>query len=356
MVTLPPGEDSTGECLSALRFASRASKVKVVAKISRFQDYEAMYKSALEKLKALETAGDSSSSKGHSEVGGRDQSIVHEQRKEIESLQSLLTNKEEKIDQQQMEIEQLKQQIKILQQAAISREPAHQTTSSTYSSSFVDIEAALENAKLEHHEAMEDMKKTLHAKLSASKATERKATTELMDLRDELSKEKAKRLTAMQELRELHEKHFRTEEELKERIVELLSELAERREEVADLEARCEQRDQIIIELQEKLSDSVTREQVQEMENLFLETVTNLSNRVNTLESSQPSASSAGTNSAVRGNVRLEPGGRVRANQGQPSGTGASSMKHSNSAGTVRPVQDQRQQQQQQQKPSGKLW
>ena len=35
IVNIPPGSDDTGEVLNALRFASRASKVKVAAKVMR---------------------------------------------------------------------------------------------------------------------------------------------------------------------------------------------------------------------------------------------------------------------------------------------------------------------------------
>jgi hypothetical protein len=67
IINLAPDPDSTGECLNALRFASRASKVKVVSKVARFVDYEVLYRAAqkeldgaqerlLENEKVLETA------------------------------------------------------------------------------------------------------------------------------------------------------------------------------------------------------------------------------------------------------------------------------------------------------------
>ena len=46
IVTIPPGCDDNGEALNALRFASRASKVKVAAKVMRFTDFEGMYNEA----------------------------------------------------------------------------------------------------------------------------------------------------------------------------------------------------------------------------------------------------------------------------------------------------------------------
>ena len=54
IVTIPPGCDDNGEALNALRFASRASKVKVAAKVMRFTDFEGMYNEAQRALDAVE--------------------------------------------------------------------------------------------------------------------------------------------------------------------------------------------------------------------------------------------------------------------------------------------------------------
>jgi kinesin family protein 5 len=50
IVTIPQGEDGTGEVLNALKFASRASKVKVAAKVLRFTDFEGLYNIAQKAL------------------------------------------------------------------------------------------------------------------------------------------------------------------------------------------------------------------------------------------------------------------------------------------------------------------
>jgi hypothetical protein len=54
VVTLAPGSDTAGESLSALRFASRASKVKVSATVTRVRDYEALYREARQRLKEFQ--------------------------------------------------------------------------------------------------------------------------------------------------------------------------------------------------------------------------------------------------------------------------------------------------------------
>lgn len=55
VVTLAPGTDTAGESLSALRFASRASKVSVKAHINQYKDYEALYREMKVKLKEFQS-------------------------------------------------------------------------------------------------------------------------------------------------------------------------------------------------------------------------------------------------------------------------------------------------------------
>ena len=43
IVNVAPGTDEQGEMLSALRFAARASKVQVRARVTRYVDYETLY-------------------------------------------------------------------------------------------------------------------------------------------------------------------------------------------------------------------------------------------------------------------------------------------------------------------------
>merc|ERR1711871_78747 len=50
IVNIYSGADSSGEVLRSLKFASRASKVEVIAKVSRYIDYEAMYFRAQQEL------------------------------------------------------------------------------------------------------------------------------------------------------------------------------------------------------------------------------------------------------------------------------------------------------------------
>jgi kinesin family member 5 len=50
IVNIAPGADENGDVLNSLKFASRAAKVKVVAKVARYIDYEALYYGAQKEL------------------------------------------------------------------------------------------------------------------------------------------------------------------------------------------------------------------------------------------------------------------------------------------------------------------
>ena len=96
VVTVVPGEDPHGETLNALRFASRASRVSVVAKISQHKNYEALYKETVSKLKTLE----------HLNVQNSGDAFVS--REEVR-------RRDEQLEKQRLEMDGLRQQLQALQ-------------------------------------------------------------------------------------------------------------------------------------------------------------------------------------------------------------------------------------------------
>lgn len=147
--------------------------------------------------------------------------------------------------------------------------------------------------------------------------------------------ERERNLSTMRMLRENTDRRGEEENLYKARIAELLSELSTLRDSNDDLQNQnesllaqlkvCQEKFQ---ELDTALFNSVSKAQVKEMESLFIETVTRLSDRVNLLEGKRPASNEGGStynsnNSAVASSsgaggsgsreVRIEPGGRIRA-------------------------------------------
>ena len=95
IVTIAPDADVASESLGALRFASRAAKVKVVAKVSQYQDYEAMYREMKDQF-------DSMSRQRKEE---RDGELFKD------SYVDIITCKDQIIEQRGLEIADLKRQL-----------------------------------------------------------------------------------------------------------------------------------------------------------------------------------------------------------------------------------------------------
>ena len=95
IVTIAPDADVASESLGALRFASRAAKVKVVAKVSQYQDYEAMYREMKDQFESM--------SRQRKEE--RDGELFKD------SYVDIITCKDQIIEQRGLEIADLKRQL-----------------------------------------------------------------------------------------------------------------------------------------------------------------------------------------------------------------------------------------------------
>jgi TolA-binding protein len=103
----------------------------------------------------------------------------------------------------------------------------------------------------------------------------------------------------------IQEKKIATENALRARVEDLLSELSDKRTQIDDLndtlsaaQARTTQAEKQLEASEQKMEEMVSKEQVKEMEALFLDTVSKLSSRVQSLEVQKTSAGAgAGSNS-----------------------------------------------------------
>lgn len=341
IVNVVPGEDATGETLNTLRFANRASKVKVVAKISKHRNFEMLLKEALQQIKELEH--------------------FKQQSLQLSGVQEDMQEKEALIEQLRLEIQMHKVQITQLQREneflkksgaglndsngarLLSRvpsnpslvgnlfppmAPADSTTSSSMGSSFpstmsastlallnmkssgiaaasdadsvateeiVTLSAAasgtqsVQQSKAEDLMAVEAMSRSLKQKATDMKY--KRLTQQVLDAERELKEERERHLRTVQELRALHDQNLSHESYFNKRIDELLQELTERqnlldehqqvlqgeREEKAALEEE-------MTTMKSKMTTMIDKEQVGMMETLFQETIERMNQRVQYLE------------------------------------------------------------------------
>ena len=311
VVNIPPREDSGMETLSALRFAARASKVKVAAKLGKVsvqRDYEALYVAACKRIDQIESEKLESSAK--------------------EEFDRILAEKNLTISQQAAEIESLRGKLTVLElsvpaaASAVSAAPAMERDAIAISK-----EAA---ASLQ---AVEELRASFQKQLLIHKNETTFAARELSELQDELNSERKRHLSTIQDMRAIQEKKIATENALRARIEELLAELSDKRttiDELNDVLKVCQERvaasEAQLSAARRKMEDMVSKEQVKEMETLFLETVSQLSSRVQLLEAQKTSAPSSGgaPSSSSSSSVSVGAAAARGPGSGSSSGNGSS--------------------------------
>lgn len=281
---------------------------------------------------------------------------VNSKQNNTEKLELEIQQKDAIIEQQALEIDMYKRQLSYLQPIESNGSVSNSLTAGSTSKLSLDDapnsvwKNRLEELSRKHMNDMENVNKTFYDKLLIHQKQYKVAQEKITLLEDDLRLERQRHLETVTAMRDMHSRKSSSELELKERIQQLLNEVSEKRSEVDDkdniiqtLIAKLKIADEKCIEYIERQREMVSKEQVKEMENLFLDTVTKLSNRVKALESntsendskssmisesignrlpkqpensakrvsfSGPQVSSA--SSSKSGNTRIEPGGRIR--------------------------------------------
>jgi hypothetical protein len=295
--------------------------------------------------------------------------------RKVAEKEQLLRQRDSAVEQQALEIAMLRQQLQALQSscgpaltAAVgggsgSTQSASAVAQSAAPDSGTAVAEAVALANKQHAIAIESAHRTYKAKLLIAQQAEQAALRELSARQEDLKQERERSLQTMRQLRESQDKRNEEENAHKMRTVEFLEEIATLRDTTEDQLARNDALTQRVRELTATLAESVSKVQVKEMERLFIETVSRLSDRVNLLEGKQKTSGTGGSSVAaptvpgpstvVSGSagstreVRIEPGGRIRASNsgGGTAGSGKynsaavqQSMQHSQSTGTVPPA------------------
>lgn len=338
IVTIHPGEDSTGETLAALRFSSRASKVKIVAQVSQYRNYEAMYKETISKLRQLESLHSKDSMQSNTvlsleEMKKKDEIIEH-QTSEIESLK-------QKLQSIQRENELLQNsRINVMLSTPLSsvNEESKQKDSNSKENDE-NWREKITSLTSEHVKTIDNIHKSYQNKINEMRRSIDRLHQDKEDVQNSLHDEQEKHLQTVQQLRKIFDEKNSLENEDSSRRNELLTEINDKQNELEDLKSQFtkvlndkQHLETLIQAKDEQMRQMVTKEQVTEMEMLFMDTINRLSQRVQMLEkknspgpSDAPSFRSDPTtinwmrsavsndthHSSDRG-VRIEPGGKIR--------------------------------------------
>jgi len=283
IVNLPPGQDSTGEVLNALRFAHRCSTISVVAKVRRVVDYESLYAELQKRL--------------------------DEQEQRESQQQQDLDKQYESIELQEASMEALRDEIKEL---TAKNEQLQAERASGGTSSEPDMKKCVDDMATQSALELNNMKQRYEKRIAAYKAAATESTQEISELQYDIRAEKEKHLATLKDLNVVNERYSEAERTFEFRIQELLTELEEAKSagsEKATLVGELEAKDTKISELEEKIylleenggggGDMVSRQQVEEMEKMFSETVDQLVKRVLLLEESKGGGGGAGGKAGI---------------------------------------------------------
>ncbi|KAJ1438283.1 hypothetical protein B484DRAFT_392426, partial [Ochromonadaceae sp. CCMP2298] len=281
VVTLAPGTDSAGETLSALRFASRASRVAVAASrgaalsLSRYRDYEALYLEAQGRIADLAGGG-----------GGGDRG----DRGRVAELEALLRQRGEEKEAQREEIHTLQQQVRALQGGPSAPAPTPSTstsytptTASAAASAVSEVAAEwggrVQALTQQHLQDMAEAQQRATQQLRRAQASEAEALSAQSALLGEVRVERERSLEAVRGLRVEGERRLAEEGQTRTRVAELLQELQSLRDGLEESQEQLHQSQEELLKSQEEVGRRVTVDQVREMEGLFLDTVARLSER-----------------------------------------------------------------------------
>lgn len=323
VVTLPPNHTSAFNAfaLSALRFANRAMKVQVNAKVSRSLDYKSLYVGARKRLEEYENMKEKENRSAE---------------KQQDQIFTLINNLEEKEE----EIKALKAQLDTYAKADISKGTDKENT---FVTGGIDTKSSNADSNSNGNEQNEkywrqQIQVLTDKHLEELRIVHDKSNKQIDLLKKHVDKEKKENETMRKSLAEERENHLNTVQSLKEirknsnnledthhgRIAELLAEISEsyeviesRNEEITRCRTKMREMDALLVSQQ----DSVPKEKFDELQTLFVETVERLGARVGQLEdapknpqdkvnsnvylpSVQPGASSRGASNGLGGGLR----------------------------------------------------
>ena len=290
IVNLPPGGDTTGESLNALRFASRAKKVKVVSKVERFVDYEVLYRAAQKELDEC-------------------QDRLMQRDRDIASLEA-------RADRNESRAEDFEHQVTILRRHLAAKEAQPSASigdvhdgdgTGVVHKEDDKVEAAVQVklAEMEAHwqkqmqeltgKHLEDVgavRREYAGKVAALRRDITSLKSTISQEQDALFSEREGHLATIQELNRTRQRVRDEDAARAESTSDALQNLDEKRRNIEALEQSVRQERDEIERMRETMATMVSKSQIADMERLFEQTVATLTKRLESIEG--PSTGAAG--------------------------------------------------------------
>ena len=293
IINLAPGIDATGESLNALRFASRASKVKVVSKVARFVDYEALYRAAQSELdRAQERLLKNEKSLGEAELRAeREEARAGDLQHQVDILRQMMKLKESQEDVRRRtnggDGDESKQHE---EKEEAERKARHDDAAAAWEQEMREM---AENHLLD----LSANRNEWAGKVAKAKREAANFKTAVAKEQDALLVERENHLATLQELNACRARLKEEEASRSRGISDTLAELDERRRDVEDLERSVRAEKAEIESMRETMATMVSKTQLADMEKLFADTVGVLTARLEQMESGE----SGGRGSENRG-------------------------------------------------------
>jgi hypothetical protein len=290
--------------LNALRFASRASNVKVAAKVMRFTDFEGMYNEAQRALDAAEEK-DREKALGWARVAAR----VETQEGELERLRDeVRTLKSQGAMQLRGMGGGVCSQCGMGGMGGVGGVPGVKSatgSSTAEAAKSADHHKQLQALSEQHLQDLAAVRRELEGRVSAQKKLTVDAEQEAASLQYDLQSERTRHLASLEDVKKYHQRSVEVESRMGVRVSELLAELAEKNALLDELRpdangpgagkggkgakgcVKLGSAAAAEVHLGPNGEELVSRGQLLEMESLFLDTVNRLSSRVIDLEKSQ---------------------------------------------------------------------
>lgn len=327
IVTLPPSSAPNFDqaALPVLRFASRAMKVTVSAKVNRFVDYKSLYDKALKALEEKEAGEKAAAEESRSSLLEQYESDLAKANEEIALLRrQLLTYKGKSSvggDNSNTNIEQRHKEEENVAAVFMTGAEDGQPTGTGDEYWKAQIESLTETHLRDLATAREERDRKVRVLTRRIEEGDEDNT----QLRAALKREREGHLDTAQKLRHYQQSNHEMEVGHQARLSELLTETSEYREQLESqaeaLELYREQNTRMERLLKEEISDenndnngtssgSVPKAKFDELQTLFSETVERLSSRILKLEESR-SESVAPTAASSQGGMSVRGGGGV---------------------------------------------